>query len=417
MSITRRDFFKSTLLGGAAATLLPNTLLAEQPDSYPTLGRCAAYQLPDILRQPTGLKIRSLETFTKDSNLSVVRVRTDDGSEGYGQISTFDADISAQVFHRKIARHAMGRDPAELDQIVDRCIEANYKWPWSYVCRALSGLDTAIWDLLGKHAGKSVCELLGGRPRPFPVYGSSMSRTIKPNDEAARLARLHDQRGFRAFKIRVGSVNGHDQDQWPGRTEQLIPAVRLAVGDDVALLADGNSCYTPPRAIQVGRILEQHHFVQFEEPCPYWELEWTAQVSRSLDVPVSGGEQDNDLAQWRRMINMHAVDIVQPDILYIGGVVRALRVAAMASEKQLPCIPHSANLALVTPFTLHVMGAIPNAGKYVEFSIEETPWVEGYYDPVLRVEDGNVAIPSDPGWGVRIRPEWLEKTKRQVSEA
>ena len=299
---------------------------------------------------------------------------------------------------------------------MDDCIEANYKWPWSYVCRALSGLDTAIWDLLGKRAGKSVCELLGGKLRPFPVYGSSMSRSITPADEGDRLQGLRDQCGYRAFKIRVGSVNGHDRDERPGRTEELIPTVRKAVGDDIALLVDGNSCYTPPRAIQVGRLLEEHRYAQFEEPCPYWELEWTAEVAKALQVPVSGGEQDNDLAQWRRMINMLAVDIVQPDILYLGGVVRTLRVAAMAFEKNMPCVPHSANLALVTLLSLHVMGAIPNAGDYVEFSIEDNSWASDYFEPGFRVVDGKVAIPAEPGWGVRIRPDWLANTTRQVSE-
>jgi L-alanine-DL-glutamate epimerase-like enolase superfamily enzyme len=226
---------------------------------------------------------------------------------------------------------------------------------------------------------------------------------------------LRDRLGYRAFKIRVGSVNGRDRDQWAGRTEELIPTVRQRLGEDIALLVDGNSCYTPPRAIQVGRLLEEHGYCQFEEPCPYWELEWTAEVARALEVPVSGGEQDNDLAQWRRMIDMPAVDIVQPDILYLGGILRTLRVAAMAAERNMPCVPHSANRALVTVFSLHVMGAIPNAGNYVEFSIEPTAWAENYFEPNLRVVDGKVAIPSEPGWGVRIRPDWLEQATRQVS--
>jgi len=112
--------------------------------------------------------------------------------------------------------HVLGADPADFDAISDRAIEANYKFPWSFVCRALAGVDTAIWDLLGKRAGKSVCALLGGTPRPIPVYGSSMSRTIQPADEGARLARLRDEKGFRAFKVRIGKVNGHDQDERPG---------------------------------------------------------------------------------------------------------------------------------------------------------------------------------------------------------
>jgi L-alanine-DL-glutamate epimerase-like enolase superfamily enzyme len=347
--------------------------------------------------------------------LSFVRIEADDGSEGWGQISTFDADLSATILHRKIAPHVLGADPADFDAISDRAIEANYKFPWSYVCRALAGVDTAIWDLLGKRAGKSVCALLGGAPRPVPVYGSSMSRTIRPADEGARLARLRDEKGFRAFKVRVGKVCGHDQDEWPGRTEELLPAVRKAVGDRVVLLADGNSCYTPRRAIEVGRIMEAQGYCHFEEPCPYWELEWTAEVAAALRMPVAGGEQDNDLAQWRRMIRMNAVDIVQPDLCYIGGLTRALRVAMAAHEAGKPCVPHSANLSWVTVFTLHMFGAIPNAGPHVEFTIEASPWAEGVYDPPLRVVDGKVAIPDGPGWGVKLRREWLEKTERKES--
>jgi L-alanine-DL-glutamate epimerase-like enolase superfamily enzyme len=330
-------------------------------------------------------------------------------------MSTFNADISAQVFHRQVAPHALGQDPARLEALLDEILEAEYKFPGSYVCRALCGLDTAAWDLRGKLEGKSVCALLGGTPRPFPVYGSSMSREITPQDEAARLAGLRDRFGYRAFKVRVGKVCGHDEDQWPGRTEALIPAVRQAIGGDTVLLVDGNSCYTPARAIEVGRLLEAYHVGHFEEPCPYWELEWTAEVAAALDVPVAGGEQDYDLNQWRRIVQMRAVDIVQPDIGYIGGLSRALRVAKMAQQAGLACVPHSANLALVVVFSLHMMGALPNAGPHVEFTIEKGPWWEGLYQPVLEVRDGRVDIPARPGWGVEINPTWLEKAGYQCS--
>jgi L-alanine-DL-glutamate epimerase-like enolase superfamily enzyme len=343
-------------------------------------------------------------------------MRTDDGAEGWGQISTFNADISATVLHRQVAPQFLGEDPADLDVLVDRCLEATYKFPGSYVCRALTGVDTAVWDLRGKQAGVSVCELLGGQPRPFPAYGSSMRRDITPEDEAARLVRLRDTRGYRAFKIRIGKVCGHDQDQWPGRTEALIPTVRKAVGDDVSILVDANSCYTPSKAIEVAQMLHLHGVCHLEEPCPYWELEWTAEVTRSSEVPVAGGEQDYDLQQWRRIIAMPAVDTVQPDICYIGGLTRALRVAQWAAEAGLPCVPHSANRSMVTVFTLHMMGAIPNAGPYIEFSIEPTPWAEGLFNPPLEAQDGKVQIPTGPGWGVEIEPSWLEGADHQTSE-
>jgi L-alanine-DL-glutamate epimerase-like enolase superfamily enzyme len=414
MQGSRRQFLTAAALAGAASRVSPAGPPAEEGYAPPVIG---GEQLgPTALQLKTGLKIRTIETFTRDRTLGIVRVRTDDGSEGYGQLSPYDADISAAVLHRKIAPHALNQDPADVASIADNCLEANYKYPWSFVCRALTGIDTAIWDLLGRLRGKSVCELLGGRPRPLPAYGSSMSRTIKPREEARRLVRLRDERGFRAFKVRVGKVCGHDQDEWPGRTDSLVPAVRKALGNGIAILADGNSCYTPPRAIQVGRMLEEYGYGHFEEPCPYWELEWTARVAQTLKIPVAGGEQDNDLAQWRRMIALRSVDIVQPDICYIGGLTRALRVVDMAAKAGLKCVPHSANLSMVTVFTLHMCAAIPNFGDHFEFTIEEDTWSRDLYSPALEVRDGRVAVPADPGWGVRISPEWLAASTRQITD-
>jgi L-alanine-DL-glutamate epimerase-like enolase superfamily enzyme len=403
---TRRQFLGGSLGAIAAAAAFPGCAVQ---------GPGAAGGLTsEPKHKGVPMKIQKIETYTRGA-LSIVRVQSDDGAEGFGQVAPFNADITALVLHRQVAPQVLGKDAGDMDALSDRVIEANYKFPWSYVCRALAGVDTALWDLRGKRSGKSVCELLGGRPRPFPVYGSSMSRDIQPQAEAERLVRLRDAQGFTAFKIRIGKVCGHDQDQWPGRTEQLVPAVRRGVGEGVKLLVDGNSCYTPAKAIQVGRFLERNGVVHFEEPCPYWELEWTAQVSAALDVAVAGGEQDTDLAQWRRMIAMHAVDIVQPDICYVGGLTRALRVADVAARAGLSCVPHSANLSMVSVFTLHMLGAIPNAGAYMEYSIEPTDWTGGLFAPALDVRDGKVNIPDGPGWGVTISPDWLAAATRQVS--
>jgi L-alanine-DL-glutamate epimerase-like enolase superfamily enzyme len=360
------------------------------------------------------MKLQQIETYSTPL-LCLVRVTTDDGWSGWGQTAPFNADITATVLHRQVAPCALGRDIDDLDELVDACFEQNYKFPWSYISRAVGGVETALWDLRGRREGKPVCVLLGGEPKDIPVYGSSMRRDISPKEEANRLMRLRDESGMRAFKVRLGKVCGHNQDEWPGRTEELIRTVRQVLGDDVKLLADGNSCYTPDKAIQVGRLLQENGFCHFEEPCPYWELEWTKKVSAELEIDVAGGEQDVDLAQWRRMVYMHAVDIVQPDICYVGGITRALRVAKMALEAGLPCVPHSANLSMVTVFTLHFLAALPNAGPYLEYSIEFTPWTDGLYYPALEVVDGEVAVPDGPGWGVEINSEWLEQAEYLVS--
>ncbi|WP_374311517.1 mandelate racemase/muconate lactonizing enzyme family protein [Dongia sp.] len=365
------------------------------------------------------MKIKSLETFCNQA-VGFVRVTTDDGRQGWGQVSTYNADITCQIFHRQVARYALGADALDIETLVTTIPEREHKFPGSYLMRALTGLDTALWDLRGRIEGKSVCELLGGKPRPFPVYASSMKRgEITPKDEAARFIKLRDKHGYDAFKFRVGKECGHDQDEWPGRTDEIVPLIRKTLGDDVRLLVDGNSGYSPKKAIEIGRMLEQHGIIHFEEPCPYWEYHWTKEVKEALNLDVTGGEQDCDLALWRFAIDMRAVDVAQPDVCYLGGINRTMKVVNMAKAAGLPVTPHSANQSLVTVFTLHLMGAIENAGPYVEYSIEGLdyyPWETGLFDPVLVAKDGKVQIPEGPGWGVEIRKDWLDKAQYQKSE-
>jgi L-alanine-DL-glutamate epimerase-like enolase superfamily enzyme len=365
------------------------------------------------------MRIRRLETFSTP-HIGFVRVTTEDGAQGWGQLSTYNSDITARVFHRQVAPWALGAEGFPIGPLLDRIEEKEHKFPGSYLKRAMAGLDTALWDWRGRAEGKPVVALLGGEPRKLRAYASSMRRDITPRDEAARFVRLRDELGFDAFKFRIGSECGHDVDEWPGRTEEIVPAIRRALGPGVALLADANSGFSPPRAIQVGRLLEAEGIEHFEEPCPYWELEQTKQVSDALSVLVSGGEQDCELPTWRSICERRVVDIAQPDVLYVGGLDRALRVARMARQHSLPVTPHSANLGLVTLFTMHLLPALPNAGKYLEFSIEGPdyyPWQYGLFrsDP-YRIEDGQATVSGEPGWGIEIEPEWLARSRYRVSE-
>lgn len=365
------------------------------------------------------MKIKALETFS-NQQVGFVRVTTSDGRQGWGQVSTYNADITCTIFHRQVARYALGADALDIESLVTTIPEREHKFPGSYVMRALTGLDTALWDLRGKIEGKSVCALLGGTPRPFPVYASSMKRAeITPKEEAARFIKLRDEFGYTAFKFRVGKECGHDQDEWPGRTDEIVPLIRKTLGPDATLLVDGNSCYTPKKAIEIGRMLEDNGICHFEEPCPYWEYHWTKEVKEALGLDVTGGEQDCDLALWRFMIDLQAVDVAQPDVCYMGGINRTLKVAKMAQAAGLPVTPHSANQSLVTVFTLHLMGALENAGPYVEYSIEGPdyyPWEQGLYHPALVARDGKVQIPEGPGWGVEISKDWLAQSTYQKSE-
>ena len=365
------------------------------------------------------MKIAKLETFS-NRYVGFTRVTTETGATGWGQVSTYQADITCEIFHRQIAPHALGSDALEFEGLLQRIFEKEHKFPGSYLRRAMTGLDTALWDLKGKLTGKPVVSLIGGKPGKLRAYASSMKRDISPEDEAARFLRLRDEKGFDAFKFRVGAECGRDQDEWPGRTEKIVPLVCKALGDGVAKLVDANSCYSPARAIEVGRMLESEGVTHYEEPCPYWEVEQTREVADALDMDVTGGEQDCEFPSFQLMIDKKAVDVAQPDIMYLGGLSRTLQVCKMAERAGLPVTPHAANLSMVTMCTMHLLGAIPNAGKYLEFSIEGAdyyPWQEGLFlgDP-YRIEDGKATIPDAPGWGIEIDPEWLERAERKVSE-
>ena len=380
------------------------------------------------------MRISRLETFSTP-DVGFVRVTTDGGETGWGQMSTYHADITAQVLHRQVAPWVLGRvidgdDPvADFLDLAGFVHEREHKFPGSYVRRALAGLDTALWDLLGRMAEKPVASLIGGGPRRVRAYASSMKRDITPEDEADRLCRLRDEYGFDAFKFRVGAECGRGIDEWPGRTEAIVQIVPKALGPGIVTMVDANSAFDVPRAIEVGRMLEANGITHYEEPCPYWRPDLTRQVTQALEIDVTGGEQDCDMRHWVDMAEKHVVDVMQPDVMYMGGLTPTLALADMltgfgpdgggSDGNGYPCTPHAANLSLVTICTMHLLTAIPNAGPYLELAIEGAdyyPWTEGLFraDP-FAVEGGHVTVTDAPGWGVEIEPQWLAASQHSES--
>jgi len=365
------------------------------------------------------MELAKIETFTNEF-VCFVRITTDEGHQGWGQTAPYYADITATVIHRMVAPHVLGIDTANINAMADRVTEKEHKFPGSFLRRAIGGVDTAIWDMQGKLQQKSVCELIGGTPGQVRAYASSMKRDITPKDEATRFNKLRDKYGFDAFKFRVGAECGNDIDEWPGRTEEIVPTVRTMLDDSVELLVDGNSGFSVKRAIEVGQLLQDNGVCHFEEPCKYWEYAQTKQVTDALDLDVTGGEQDCELQNWQLMIDSKTVDIVQPDICYLGGLSRTLRVVKMAELANIPVTPHCANLSMVTLFTMHLLRSIPNAGKYLEFSIEGLdyyPWQDQLFvKSPFEIIDGKATVTSEPGWGVEVHPDWLANAVYAVTE-
>ena len=152
------------------------------------------------------------------------------------------------------------------------------------------------------------------------MYASSMRRETTPEVEVERFASVIDKHGFKCIKIKIGEMMGRDQNASPGPDSTLYHISHETLGDEIEIHADGNGGYSATKAIRIGRILEEYRYFHLEEPCSFPDLEATAEVVAAVDMPVAGGEQDFDLTQFRRMIDTPAVDIVQPNIGYIGGV-------------------------------------------------------------------------------------------------
>ncbi|WP_165444941.1 mandelate racemase/muconate lactonizing enzyme family protein [Gracilibacillus phocaeensis] len=363
------------------------------------------------------MRIEKIETFHTDQ-LCVVRITTEDGMVGYGQTAHLFTNVTSKIVHRQLAPIVLGQNSDDIERISDQCIDTTYKFYGSYICRALAGIDTALWDIRAKRAGKSVAQLLGSNKTHVDIYGSSMTKEITPAQEAERMKALQEKYGFRAFKLHVGKGVGKDLDIYPGRTEEVCELVRETLDDSTELFVDPNGAYNVDRAIELGHLFEELGYGYFEEPCPFWEMEKSAAVNKALKIPVAGGEQDYCLAQWKRIIEQEAVAIAQPDILYIGGLTRALRVADMTNEAGLLCTPHNGTFNMLQIFSIHFNAAIPNPHPFMEFSIDQDhldPWTKGFFPPI-EVQDGKVAVPQEPGWGVEINSEWMAKTNYTVSE-
>jgi L-alanine-DL-glutamate epimerase-like enolase superfamily enzyme len=354
--------------------------------------------------------IERIESFTF-AQQAVVKVTASDGAVGWGQTGCFKEAITAAVLHEIVAPLALGRDSADPAALTERVWSKAYKFRGTFLARALAGVDTALWDMAGKRAGKPVHALLGPSLRPdIAIYASRRTRSLAPEAEIdaveADLAAL----GASAVKLQIGERMGGDGDALPGRTEALIPLARRRLGDAVSLSADANGGYSAEGAIRVGRLLDASGYHHFEEPCPFDDIEATKAVADALELHVTGGEMDNDVSKFRQMIARRCVDVIQCDVGYCGGFSRALQVADLAHAKGMAVMPHAPNLSMLQVFTLHLLTAHPAATERHEWRAgKPESWQLEIYAPLPVVRDGFVRAPDGPGWGVEVNADALRR--------
>ena len=331
MNVTRRDWLKYT--GGAAlAASLPRSLLAagaaEEPNPLIRDAERPMFDLPGRFKSP--VIIESVEMLKNGSNF-FVRTRSKDGAVGL--TGTKQVEDFLPIFEHLVAPQFIGRDARAIESLVDYAYRQNYKLASIPLWCCIAYCEQSLLDLLGKVAGTPVGALLGGVIRTeIPVYLSGSDRILSAEEEVAVYERGVPATGAKAVKFKIGGRMSRNLDAYPGRTETLLRRAREKLGDKIILYADANGSYDVANAIRIGHLLEELGYTFFEEPCPFEELSETQAVAKALKIPVAFGEQNYNLWQFQWMLQNGVMSIVQPDINYNGGFIRAARVARMARE-------------------------------------------------------------------------------------
>ena len=411
MKLNRRKFLTRTA-GAGALSLVPPALAASPKATAATVADSALEQAAaEPVLQLKGLNepviIDSIQLLSKGRD-HFLRVRARNGAEGIA-VDNGRIDILRPILTRLIIPYFIGKDARDLEEHLFQVYryQSNYKLLGLALWSPVALVEFALLDLLGRMTGQSIPQMLGGSVRTtVPFYVASERRDTTPEQEVNYLKSLIEQTGARAVKYRLGGRMSRNEDALPGRTPGLITLSRRALGDKMVILADANSSYDPPQAIEVGRRLEDIGCIHYEEPCPFDNFDATKKVADALSIPVALGEQESSQWRFQWMIRNRVADIVQPDLFYYGGLIRSRRVARMADLAGLPTTVHlSGGFGFV--YTLHFAACTPRIGPWQEYK----KGVETYgkwFDPPLRIVDGALTVPKGRGVGIADPVELLK---------
>jgi L-alanine-DL-glutamate epimerase-like enolase superfamily enzyme len=260
---------------------------------------------------------------------------------------------------------------------------------------AISAIDGALWDALGKSKATPLYRLLGGARDKVPAYHSGGLWLDYTEAELCAEAERFVASGFKAVKMRLGLPDARAD-------AARVRAVRKAIGPSIALMADANQGQTIAGAIRLGRMLEEHDLTWFEEPLPAYDLAGLAQVSAALDTPIASGETEYTRYGFRRMIELKSADILMPDLQRVGGVSEFMCVGQMARAYDIPVSSH-----LFPETSIQVLGALSNA-IYLEYM----PWFSKLYNETLEFADGCAMVPERPGWGFTFNLDYVAHLER-----
>ncbi len=337
-------------------------------------------------------------------NWTFVQVFTDEGLVGTGEATLRSREHAVAGAIEDMSRVLIGSDPRRVQALWQTLYADFHVRGGAVLMTALSGIDLALWDILGQSLGVPIYQVFGGAIRRSAwAYANGWFGSAREPDAQARLAAEAVERGFTALKWNPF----HGADGWlaPSATRAAVArlqAVRQAVGDDVELMLEAHGLLTPSQALRLAHIMEPFRPFWLEEPVPPEDVRAMAHVRQRSPIPIATGERLYHKAAFADLIEARAADIIQPDVQHVGGLFEARAVASLAEARYLSFAPHNSGSPLGTAASLQLAACTPNF-LIQELPVDDVPWRDEIVEPPVEVPvGGQLPIPDRPGLGVRL---------------
>ena len=366
----------------------------------------------------------ALNYFSK-RNAVIVLLDTDKGIQGIGESACFGGPPTSTKYliENELAKYVIGEDPTNVERIWQKMWYGSRHHGRRGLTQAcISGIDIALWDLIGKQAKMPLYRLWGVYTNKIQSYASAgFYQKGKGLKELANEVESYFEEGFKFIKIKVGrtpetmlcpTINMPKGNTSVVTLEEDLARVEACIKilkNRAKLIVDVNNAWTPSVAIRMGREFEKMGVYWIEEPVATDDIKGSTEVARALDIPIAGYESESGLYGFRELIENRAVDIVQPDVCWTGGFSECYRIAALASAYNLPVIPHvfSSGVSLVA--NMHFIASISNS-HLLEFDRNPYPLRDDLISEKVTVDfDGYVNIPEKPGLGIELNEKVVKK--------
>jgi len=337
-------------------------------------------------------------------NWLFVRIETDEGVHGVGEGTLEGKENAVAGAVKDLKEYLVGKDPCRIELHL-RNMRRDPFWRGGVVLStAISAVEIALWDIVGKAYGKPVYALLGGAVHDrLPAYANGWYFGAKEVEEFAERAVRVVSKGYKALKWdpfrRADLEISRDDLRF---AVDCVREVRSAVGPDVDLLIEGHGRFTPAAAVKIARALEPYDIFWFEEPTPPENLRSLRKVAERSPIPIATGERLFTREEFTRLLSLEAADYIQPDVVHAGGIMELRKIAAMAEAWYVQVAPHNPNGPVAMAATLHAAASMPNA-VFIEHLMADPPWRSTIVTHDFDIgPDGRFALPEAPGLGIDL---------------